>query len=499
MSKSNKTYLGFDLGSSSGRAVLGSLDGYKFRIEEISRFGNAPVVLNGTLYWDVLSLWKNMLNSLCLCAQQGRARLDGIGIDTWGVDFCLLGKDGKLLGNPICYRDSIAKKMDDVVRSTIGTEKIYRLTGLAPARVSTLSQLVGLSRSASSSRLRQAQTLLMMPDFFRYLLSGDKAVELTAAGSSQLANIRSGNWCSEVFTKFRLPKRIMPEIIKPANVVGKLRKELSASTGLARSPIVAVASHDTCSAAAAVPFVDDETAFISSGTWSVAGVIQDHPITSSKALKCGFVNEFGLDSILFVKNLMGLYLFENLRRSLLSQGHKVTYSKMIDAASQAKPFGRFLDLNSPLFFTAEEPISSAKQFLADTGQKGGRGWAQVGRALLEGLAFSYRQTLDDLQKITGQRLKRLCIVGGGSRNKLLCQMTADATGLEVIAGPAEATAAGNLASQALATGQLRHSTQVHELIRNSFRLKRYKPRSTDEWDRKFALYTEIKEILKNPN
>ena len=492
MRKKEHFYLAFDMGASSGRAVLGCLNGHKLQINEINRFANAPMLFNGTLYWDVLALWKNMLDSMRICVQRGHGKLNGIGIDTWGVDFGLLGNDGKLLGNPICYRDGITENMDKAICSKIPAERIYQLTGLAAGRVATLAQLVGISRSSSSFRLLQAQTLLMMPDFFRYLLSGAKGVGLTVAGSSLLTNIRTGKWCSEIFTKLRLPKRVMPKIVQPASVVGNLRKDVCEITGLdERTPVIAVASHDTCSAAAAVPFVDDQTAFISSGTWSVLGLIQKAPITSRQALKAGFVNEFALDSVLFVKNMMGLYLFENLRRLLMGQGRKITYSQMIKAASQAKPFGRFLDTSSPIFFVSDDPVTSANEFLSATGQKQLRSWVQLARALLESLAFSYRQTLLDLERTTVKTIRRICVVGGGSRNKLLCQMTAEATNLEVIAGLAEATVVGNLGAQALAVGQLSKPNDIRELAWNSFSLKTYKPSDQKPWDKNFVRYAAI--------
>ena len=491
MTKSDKTYLGFDLGASSGRAILGCLKDHKFRISEINRFSNAPLSLNGTLYWNILSLWGNMLDSMRLCAQQGYGRLSGIGVDTWGVDFGLLGPDDKLLGNPVCYRDDSTKGVERVITSAIGKQELYRLTGLVPTRIATLPQLVALNRTPGARRLRCARTLLMMPDLFRFFLCGHKSIELTAAGSSQLVNMKKAKWCSKLFRTFGIPRRIMPEIVEPGTIVGRLQRELATSTGLKRVPIIAVAGHDTASAAAAVPLVDEETAFISLGTWSVVGSIRKRPITTPEALKCGFVNEFGLDSFLFVKNLMGLYLFENLRRSLPSQGRRITYSQMIDAASRAKPFGRFLDINSPMFFVTEDPILSAKQFLGSTGQKGIQSWAEVCRAILEGLAFSYGQAIHDLQNITRKEVKRVCVVGGGSRNKLLCQMAADATGLEVIAGLVEASAVDNLAIQALATGVLHNPLDIRQVIQNSFKFKKYTPQSTKLWKKNLVRYKEI--------
>ncbi len=255
--------------------------------------------------------------------------------------------------------------------------------------------------------------------------------------------------------------------------------------------MITVAGHDTASAAAAVPFVDEQTAFISSGTLSVFGQVLDKPLTTQKALKYGFANEFGLDSMLFVKNMMGLYLFENLRRSFIQKGQKISYSQMVRQAKKAKPFRCFLDMSSPLFFAANDTETLVRQLLHKTKQSGPVNLDEIMRVLLEGLAFSYREALEQFEETTGRKLSKICMVGGGIRNTLLCQMAADATGLEVIAGPAEATISGNLAIQALATKQLRKAAEIRELISNSFNLKKYKPKSTDLWNKNYVRYKEM--------
>lgn len=491
MKKSEKVYLAFDLGAGSGLACLGFLDDRRLKLEKINRFTNAPAKLDNTLHWNFISLWANVVESMRICARKGHNRITSIGVDTWGVDFGLLGADGRLLGNPICYRDNLTDGIERIIIKAIGTEELFRLTGIAPSRVTTLSQLYALKRSLGADRLKLAKTLLMMPDLFRYFLCGHKAVELTVAGSSQLLNIRTARWCSKIFAKTGIPLRIMPEIVKPATVVGKLRADLSAETGLNRASVVAVAGHDTLSAAGAAPFVDEDCAFISCGTWSVVGVINDSPVTTAKAIGCGFVNELGLDSVLFAKNMMGLYLFENMRRSLSKRCVHVTYAEMTREASQAKPFRCFLNINSPLFFVTDDPMAKVNEFLCQTGQKPLRSRGAIIRVLFEALAFSFRAAVHDIEKLTGRNLKRTCLVGGGARNRVLCQMVADATGLEVIAGPAEASAAGNVAMQALAIGQLKRAVDIREVIRNSFKLRRYKPRFTAQWDKSFDAYNKI--------
>jgi len=493
MKASQRVYLGFDLGASSGRAVLGTIENCRLRIEEISRFANAPCRLGDRLYWNILALWGHIISAMRLCAKQGYDAISGVGVDTWGVDFGLLGSDDRLLENPLCYRDAITVGIEPAIRAAIDERDLYRLTGWPVARVSTLSELAALNRNGDCATLQSAQTFLMMSDLFRHLLCGHKAVELTAGGSGQLIDIRRGDWCRKLLTAFRLPKKIFPNIVQPATVVGKLHTVLAAETGLNRTPVVAVAGHDTASAAAAAPLADHDCALISCGTWSVVGAIQEEPDTSREALVAGFVNEFGLASILFVKNIAGLYLFESLHRALNCSSRKMSYAAMVRIAMAAKPFQYYLDINSPFLFATDDAEASIRHCLRSTGQKATADMADILRAILEALAWSYRATLAQLATLTGRRLRRICLVGGGSRNRLLCQLAANATGLEVIAGPAEATVVGNLASQALATRQLRTVAEIRQLVRDSFDLKIYRPRTTGQWDEHFHRYQEIAE------
>jgi len=485
------TFLGIDLGASSGRAVVGQLRGGRLTIEEIHRFPNSACELGGTLYWNFLSLWGQVQESLRRCGLAGHAKLDGIGVNTWGVDFGLLGSDGRLLDNPVCHRDAAMEGMGDIIASRIDKEQFYQVTGLAPGPVGTLAQLCVRTRRGSADPLRLAETLLTMPDLIRYFLCGHKAIELSSAGGTMLANVRTAKWSPKVFRTMGVPLRIMPEIIRPATAVGKLHADLAKQAGLNQVPVIAVAGHDTLSAAAAAPHVADDCALISCGTWSVFGTMREKPITTPEALSRGFVNEPGVDSMLLCKNMMGLYLFENLRRSLARDGSKVSYAQMIREASAAKPFAAVLNLNAPLFFVSRDPAESVGEFLHQTGQKSVRGRDSVARLLLEGLAWTHRQAAEDLQALTGTTLKRICLIGGGSRNTLLCQMMADATALEVIAVPAEATMAGNLGVQALATGRLRTPDEIREVVRQSFKLRTYKPQTPDLWNRHQERYRHI--------
>lgn len=493
MRESEAFYLGFDLGASGGRAVLGRLEDGRLKVRPIGRFANKPCQLGGRWYWDFLCLWSNMLGAMRQCAAQGYRRLSGVGVDTWGVDFGLLGADGHLMANPICYRDPITEGAPQQIGSVLAQEDLYRLTGTPLTRLSTCAQLVALAHSPAAGMLRSAETLLMMPDLFRYYLCGHRGIERTAAGSSQLVDVRSGRWSSRLFGALRLPRRIMPRIVPPATVVGHLGKELATELRLNRAPVVAVAGHDTASAAAAVPAAEEDAAFISCGTWLVAGAIQERPITTDESLARGFVNQWGVDSVLLVKGMMGLYLFENLYQALRRTGLRISYAHLLGEASQAKPLDCFLDAGWPQFFGPGDPRPLIRDYLRLTGQKAPASRGGLVRALLEGLAWGCRAAIADLAALTGRNLHRVSLVGGAVRNGLLCQMIADATGLEVVAGPAEAAVAGNLAVQALATGQLGSTTEIRELIRNSFRLKTYQPKGRKQWDRLARRYLEILE------
>lgn len=489
---STRVYLGFDLGASSGRAVLGTLDGRRLQIQEIARFRNEPLRFQRRLHWNILSLWSHMTDAIGQCAQHGHKTLAGIGVDTWGVDFGLIGSDGALLRNPLCYRDPITLGIEPIVRAAIDQRELYRISGCPAVRVSTLSELMAISRGGDAS-LASADTLLMMSDLFRYALCGHKAVELTAGSSSQLIAIRGGAWSRKLLRAVKLSKKLFPEIVQPGTVVGKLDAGLADTAGVNRAPVVAIAGHDTASAAAAVPFVDPDCAMISCGTWSVVGAIVDTPNTSAESMAAGFINEFGLNSILFVKNISGLYLFENLHRDLHRDSRAMTYPAMVRAAVAATPLQYFLDIDAPSLLAGGDSITLVRQFLRRTCQKAEIGIGETVRTIIEAIAWSYRLPVAQLAKLTGRSLRRICLVGGGSRNRLLCQMAADATGLDVIAGPAEATVIGNLACQALATGQLKSAADIRKLVQNSFVLKTYRPRATAMWDSHLRRYQEIAE------
>ncbi len=330
-------FLGIDLGASRGRGVLGRLRGKTLSIEEILRFPNRPVRMNDTLYWDIPALWLQLMDALRTCAQRGFVLLDGIGVDSWGVDFGLFGRDGRLPANCVHYRDTRTENIEPVITGKISPYELFRLTGLPLGRVTSLAQLVALERQKHSDLLKIAYRWQMIPGVLRYLLSGEQACELTCAGSSQLINVRTGKWCRRLFKLFDLPMRIMPPIVNPGTIVGPLLPDVARAAGFKQASVVAVAGHDTAAAAA---ITDEQTAFLSCGTWSVLGIEVEKPMLSESAARFGFVNEIGLGAVLFVKNLMGMYLLERLRDQWCSKGKTLSFDLVVYRPRQAAEWDR---------------------------------------------------------------------------------------------------------------------------------------------------------------
>ncbi|HPP08318.1 MAG TPA: FGGY family carbohydrate kinase [bacterium] len=485
-----KNYLAIDIGASSGKAICGTLKNGKMTLNEVSRFVNEPVLINGSLRWNILSLWTDVLNCISACLNQGFENISSVGIDTWGVDFIFLDEMGHVLQNPFHYRDEITSDVEKWIEDKIHEQDLYEITGLRIGRVTTLSQMVSLKM-----KLRWlfdvARTFLMMPDFFRYLLSGNIACELTNAGSSQLLDIRTKKWSKKIFDTFNLPLNIMPEIVYPGTIAGKLRKEISGKFHCKNTNVSVVAGHDTASAAAAVPFVDQNTLFISSGTWAVFGLISKFPQTDDRTFKAGFINEPGFDCILVVRNMAGLYLFENFYRRLFEKDRKITYRKMIESAMDSSGFQLFLNPNDHLFFSIENGEIALKKYCDSTGQKYPERMADILRAILEGIALSFKKPLEDIQACTGRTFEKICIVGGGVKNKLLCQMIADATGLQVITGPSEAAAVGNLCIQAFADGEIQDISRIRDMAASSCKVNIFQPKNTDRWEKQYQRFKHL--------
>lgn len=486
----HSTYIAFDIGAGSGRVIVGTVAKDKMGIREINRFVNEPVRAKGVLYWDILYLWNQIIKSLKIYTKEGFPSPSGIAVDTWGVDFGFIGNDGALLGNPVHYRDNRTEGILSEISKRIEVKTLYELTGLQPSRIATLSQMLSLVYS-NSQTLKMARYFLMMPDLFRYFLSGHISCDETIAGTSQMFDIDKKNWCDKIFVTFNLPREIMPPIVKPGTVVSNLLPEVAKETGIGEVPVIAPAGHDTASAVTAVPGEGKDWAFLSCGSWSVIGMLTDRLITSREALGLGFVTEVGVGRLFFAKNMMGLWLLEELRKLWQSQGDEWLYERILKEADRAQPFNIYVDVNSEIFFSPDNPEEMVLSFLRKTHQPVSINRGDIIRGIIEGLAFSYRESIEQLQELLNRCVSVLHIVGGGVHNNLLCQLTADATEIEVIAGPIEAAAVGNIGIQAYAFGQVSGAEEIRSLVRKSFNLVRYKPCRTKKWENEYKHYREI--------
>ncbi|MBM3237695.1 rhamnulokinase [Candidatus Poribacteria bacterium] len=483
-------FLAFDLGASSGRAVLGTLKNNRLVLEEIHRFTNGPVAVHGTLYWDVLRLFDEMQQAMSLYVHSHGRELSGIGVDTWGVDFGLLSRDGALISNPVHYRDKRTDGMMEEVFKRVPREEVYNQTGIQFMQLNTLYQLFSLVLN-KSPLLEVADTLLMMPDLFNYFLTGAKSAEFTEATTSQFYNPRSGAWAMLLLEKLGIPAKIMPEIVPPGTILSKLSPHIAEEVGLVQVNVVAPACHDTGSAVAAVPAERDDWAYISSGTWSLIGIEVQEPIINEQSLQFNFTNEGGVGGTYrFLRNVAGLWLVQECRRIWERSGQSLSYQELVRLAAEAKPFIAFVDPDHNSFLNPPDMPAAIVEFCERTGQTKPATKGEIVRCALESLALKYRAVLEMISQIRGP-IKKLHIVGGGTQNTLLCQFTANATNVPVIAGPVEATAIGNIMVQAIALGCLPSIAEGRRLIRQSFDLVEYQPQEQDAWDEAYQRFVKI--------
>jgi len=481
-----KKYIALDIGAESGRAIVGHFDGKKIELEEMYRFPNEPVYVSGTLHWDVLRIFHEIKNGLRACVKKFGAGFAGIGIDTWGVDFGLLAADGTLLSNPVHYRDARTVGIPEKVSRIIPRQRLFEITGAPSYDICSIFQLYSM-KLKKSPILENAATFLMMPDLLSYFLTGQKSCERTNACMTQLMDTRKGAWSKEIFDKLGLPIDIMPRINKPGTVLAGVLAEVAGDVGLCDVPVIAVASHDTASAAAAVPG-DGDFAFISSGTWSVPAVLIDEPVTNEEAFKGGYADEITLGGYFFAMNVIGLWLVQELRRKWTKEGQAWDYSRLTDEARKARPFVACIDPNDQRFLAPEDMEEEIAAYCRDTNQPVPETKGEMVRTVLESLAFSYRYYIDDMCRILGREIKSVNIVGGGIQNTLLCQLTASACRVPVIAGPIEATSSGNVLIQALALGDIAGADDIRTIVKSSYELANYAPQDADLWEEKYQEY-----------
>jgi rhamnulokinase len=486
------SYLAFDLGAESGRAVLARLEGGLVRMEEIHRFANTPLAEAGTLRWDVHALWREMRHALSLA---DGTTLSGIAVDSWGVDYALLSAEGDLLENPYHYRDARnAPAMADAL-AIVPREEIYAATGVQLIPINTIYQLFAASRR-TPALFAAAERFVMIPDLFNYWLTGEIRCEYTDASTTQLMNPRTRTWAADLMAKLDLPARLAAPIVEAGTILGPVRAEVAAgSSALEGTPVVAAASHDTASAVAAIT-ARDGTAFISSGTWSLVGTELDEPVLTPLAMLLNFSNEGGVaGTTRLLKNVMGLWLLQGCRRSWAQRNLPFTYGELMDAAAREPGFRHLIDPDDASFANPDDMPAAIDLFCRRTDQPTPSSPGSYARTVFDSLALKYRLVIRDLQSVIDRPIGRIRVIGGGSRNGLLNQLTADATGVPVVAGPVEATALGNVAVQMLATGAAGSLAEARAIIDRSVTTTVFTPRDLDAWDREAMRFQQYCRLL----
>jgi rhamnulokinase len=486
-------YIAVDLGAESGRVVVGVLAGGRLRLEEVHRFIHEPVWLPTGLHWDATGIWREMVAGLRRAAEWGKANdveLVSVGVDTWGVDWALVDAAGELIGLPHAYRDPRNAAAYEHVVNKLGAERIYQTTGIQFMPLNSLYSLYA-HKLADEGALAAADQLLFIPDLFHFWLSGNRTTEATIASTSQMIDCHTGDWAREMLAELGLPVRLLGPTTPPGTIVGRLRPKLAEETGLPIGlRVVAPAAHDTASAVAAVPAAEDaEWCYLSSGTWSLLGAELLAPCVSPAAQRASFTNELGIaETIRFLKNIAGLWLVQECRRDLARRGQDFDYPELMRLAREAPAFRTLVDPAHAAFQSPGEMLQKIGDFAHSTGQLAPDSPGQFVRTCLESLALAYRDKLSTMESVLDRRFDVIHIVGGGGKNELLCQMTAEATGRRVVVGPYEATAIGNTLVQAMALGQVRDLSELRRTVAGSFRPTAIEPAESDDWDRAYQRF-----------
>jgi len=479
--------LAVDLGASGGRVVSGAFDGRLLELEEIHRFENAPVMMGGQLVWDLVRLWQEVVTGLRLAGQRDGKNVSSIGVDTWGVDFSFLGNDDALLANPVCYRDARTRGMLAKASAVVPREDIFAATGLQFMEINSLYQFFALVQHKSSV-LAAAERMLMIPDVFHWLLTGTQSNERTNASTTQCFDPQTGDWAVELVERLGIPRRVFGPIVDPGTDLGPLRNEVAEETGLSDVRVVLPGTHDTASAVAAVPAISPPAArpdwcYISLGTWALVGAELDRPLVTPECLAHNFTNEAGVSGTTrLLKNICGLWLVQQCRAGWQRAGKDWSWDQLTRLAAEAPPLVTLVDPNDPSLVAPSDMPEALQALARASGEPVPETTAAIVRTALESVAAACRRTVRELEELLGRELSTIHVVGGGVQNALLCQMIADACGREVVAGPVEATAIGNLLVQLTASGNAVDLRTLREVVRNSFDLAQYTPKDTTAWD-----------------
>lgn len=463
--------LAFDFGASSGRAIVSKFDGEKITLEEVHRFPNEPVRAGKYFFWDFLRLFHELKVGLKKAGAKYN-NIDGIGIDTWGVDYGLLDENDELLSNPINYRDSRTEKSLSEIEKTVPYKDIYDVTGIQYMAFNTLYQLYA-DKTMRPEMLERAKTLLFMPDLFSFFLTGEKHCEYTIASTAQMIDARSKKWADDILSKVGVPTNILQEIIEPGTVYGRLKKEVQEELEVGEIPVIAVGGHDTASAVAGTPLEKDiNCAYLSCGTWSLLGLEIDAPIINEGTLKYNFTNEGGVEGkIRFLKNINGLWLLQQLRRSWSEKHGEVSFPDIIREAKAAENKHFVIDPNDEVFMAPYNMADAIQSYCKAKGQGTPEGLGEIAMAAYNGLTTEYKKVVEILEELSGKEIEAINMVGGGIQDQFLCQMTANITGKKVIAGPIEASVLGNVIMQLMANGNIKSLEEGRAIIKNSFEQK----------------------------
>lgn len=484
-----KRVLAFDLGASSGRALIGKFNNNTIELSEVHRFSNGPVETEGTLYWDILKLFDEIKLGISKAAAAGG--FDSIGIDTWGVDFGLIDADGKLVEYPVHYRDGRTDGMMEEAFKSVPREKFYMLTGNQLMQINTVFQLLSLVKNRESL-LDRADKLLFMPDLIKYMLTSDMKSEYTIASTSQMLEPYTRQWNYELLNKLGIPSRLLCDIVMPGTVSGGLKADICEELSVPGAEVISVASHDTASALVAVPSKQENFVFISCGTWSLFGTELKSPVINNKTLKYNLTNEgcFG-GKIRLLKNIMGLWLIQECKCQWNREGSEVSFGTLEEEAMQTDAFKCFIDPDDLSFVKPGDLPKRIREFCEITGQYIPNTKGEIVRCIYESLALKYRNTFEQIKDVTEMEYDKIYIVGGGVKDKLLCRLTANACNTEVVSGPVEATALGNIAVQLIARSEIRDVNEARSIIAASFPNNYYKPEKKEAWDKAYNRFKKI--------
>jgi rhamnulokinase len=486
----NKSFLAFDLGATSGRSILGSLDNGRLQMKELTRFPNQMLQIGDHFHWNIYSLFEHFKAALAAVKQEG-VKISSIGIDTWGVDFALIAKDGTMLGAPYAYRDPHTVGMPDKYFEIVSREKVYGLTGIQVMNFNSLYQLFAL-KQANSSLLEAASEMLFMPDALAYMLTGNKVVEYTIASTSQILNPRTKQFETQLLEAAGVSHSILGEIVMPGHVVGTLTDTLANECELGKVPVIAVAGHDTASAVAAVPAENERFAYLSSGTWSLMGIEVKDAIINDETYALNFTNEGGIEGTTrFLKNITGMWLLEQCLKEWKKEGITYAYEKLIHMAESAPAFQSLIDSDHASFANPVSMTKAIVDYCSSSGQTTPSTHAEFVRCIFESLSLKYRYVLGKIIRLAPFPIEKLHVIGGGSKNPLLNQWTANAIGIPVLAGPSEATAIGNIMIQAKAAGCVDSLSEMRQIIRDSIQIEEFLPENSCEWEAAYLKFLEI--------